>query len=175
MEVFVNSSTENQITACTNSSTILITILLALKFAWTWWNFIFLSPGRLGNRWNHKRSSFTRGTGRSWCTRKNRGLLLIEPSIYTVSIMVFLFWDEFDVEQRKLGKWRYKSKSHDAFYEGIMFPLNVTEELVRWPEMDVRERRWVSVEEAKEGCQHLWMREALERLVRRLGHKSDST
>ncbi|KAJ0974936.1 hypothetical protein J5N97_016901 [Dioscorea zingiberensis] len=77
--------------------------------------------------------------------------------------------------ERKLGKWRYKSKSHDAFYEGIMFPLNVTEELVRWPEMDVRERRWVSVEEAKEGCQHPWMREALERLVRRLRHKSDST
>lgn len=77
-----------------------------------------------------------------------------------------------------------------------MFPLKVTEELVHWPEMDVRERRWVSqqtcynnictlkalilislwwfwliqvsVEEAREGCDHIWMKEALDRLVRRL-------
>lgn len=46
--------------------------------------------------------------------------------------------------QRRLGKWKYKSKTHDAFCEGVMFPLNVTEVLTDWPEMDVRERRWVS-------------------------------
>ncbi|XP_008803888.1 nudix hydrolase 17, mitochondrial-like [Phoenix dactylifera] len=71
-----------------------------------------------------------------------------------------------------LGKWRYKSRSHDAFYEGIMFPLDVTEELVDWPEMDVRKRRWVTVAEAREGCQHPWMKEALERLVTRISNSS---
>ncbi|XP_008812471.1 nudix hydrolase 17, mitochondrial-like [Phoenix dactylifera] len=71
-----------------------------------------------------------------------------------------------------LGKWMYKSRSHDAFYEGIMFPLNVTEELVHWPEMDVRKRRWVTIAEAREGCQHPWMKEALDRLVTRLSNLS---
>lgn len=70
--------------------------------------------------------------------------------------------------ERMLGKWRYQSKTQAATHEGIMFPLSVTEELVRWPEMDVRERRWVTVAEAREGCDHLWMKEALDRLVRRL-------
>lgn len=44
----------------------------------------------------------------------------------------------------RLGRWRYPSKTQHADNEGIMFPLKVTEELVHWPEMDVRERRWVS-------------------------------
>ncbi|KAG1330563.1 nudix hydrolase 17, mitochondrial [Cocos nucifera] len=74
--------------------------------------------------------------------------------------------------ERGLGRWKYKSKTYDAFYEGIMFPLNVTEVLVDWPEMDVRERRWVTVAEAREGCEHLWMKEALERLVKRLSNMS---
>ncbi|XP_072992315.1 nudix hydrolase 17, mitochondrial-like [Typha latifolia] len=76
--------------------------------------------------------------------------------------------------ERRLGKWKYKSRSHDTIYEGILFPLNVTEELVHWPEMEVRNRRWVTVAEAREGCQHLWMREALERLMRRLSNSSKS-
>jgi len=46
--------------------------------------------------------------------------------------------------ERRLGKWRYASKTQHTTNEGIMFPLNVKEELVHWPEMDVRERRWVS-------------------------------
>ncbi|RRT63358.1 hypothetical protein B296_00037554 [Ensete ventricosum] len=70
--------------------------------------------------------------------------------------------------QRKLGRWRYKSRTYDSYYEGIMFPLNVTEELGDWPEMHVRQRKWVTVAEAREGCQHPWMKEALERLVKRL-------
>ncbi|KAJ6805455.1 nudix hydrolase 18, mitochondrial-like [Iris pallida] len=70
--------------------------------------------------------------------------------------------------ERRLGKWRYQSKTQPVVHEGIMFPLNVTEELARWPEMDVRWRRWVTVAEAREGCNHLWMKEALDRLVRRL-------
>ncbi|KAG0485326.1 hypothetical protein HPP92_009405 [Vanilla planifolia] len=69
--------------------------------------------------------------------------------------------------EHRLGKWKYKS-STQAINEGIMFPLKVTEELVHWPEMSVRHRRWVSVAEAREGCKHSWMREALDRLVRRL-------
>ncbi|CAD5165900.1 nudix hydrolase 17, mitochondrial-like [Musa acuminata AAA Group] len=68
----------------------------------------------------------------------------------------------------KLGKWRYKSRTYDAYHEGIMFPMNVTQELGDWPEMHLRERKWVTVAEAKEGCQHPWMKEALERLVRRV-------
>lgn len=67
-----------------------------------------------------------------------------------------------------LGKWMYKSNRYNIFYEGVMFPLNVTEELSYWPEMAVRKRRWVSAAEAREGCQHGWMREALEILLARL-------
>ncbi|KAG1334878.1 nudix hydrolase 17, mitochondrial [Cocos nucifera] len=74
--------------------------------------------------------------------------------------------------ERRLGRWKYKSKTHDAFCEGVMFPLNVTEVLMDWPEMDVRERRWVNVAEAREGCEHLWMKEALERLVIRLSNST---
>lgn len=46
--------------------------------------------------------------------------------------------------ERRLGKWRYPSKTQQKLHEGIMFPLNVTKELVQWPEMEVRKRRWVS-------------------------------
>lgn len=49
-----------------------------------------------------------------------------------------------------------------------MFPLLVKEELELWPEKNVRERKWVSVAEAREVCQHWWMKEALDRFVRRL-------
>ncbi|XP_074572338.1 nudix hydrolase 17, mitochondrial-like [Curcuma longa] len=74
--------------------------------------------------------------------------------------------------EKKLGKWRYKSRTYDAYYEGIMFPLNVTEELGDWPEMHTRERKWVTVSEAMEGCQRPWMKEALERLVERLSNST---
>lgn len=76
------------------------------------------------------------------------------------------------VLQSELGKWSYKSKSQDIMHEGVMFPLNVTEELVRWPEMNVRKRQWVSVEEVKKGCPHSWMIDALDRLIARLRHQS---
>ncbi|KAK7385676.1 hypothetical protein VNO78_31467 [Psophocarpus tetragonolobus] len=68
----------------------------------------------------------------------------------------------------KLGKWSFKSKTHDTFYEGYMFPLLVQEQLDFWPEQNVRQRIWMSVSEAREVCQHWWMKEALERLVNRL-------
>uniref|UniRef100_A0A5B7AUX9 Nudix hydrolase domain-containing protein n=1 Tax=Davidia involucrata TaxID=16924 RepID=A0A5B7AUX9_DAVIN len=64
-----------------------------------------------------------------------------------------------------LGKWIFKSKSHDTSYEGYMFPLLVKEQLEFWPEKDIRQRKWMSVSEAKEVCQHGWMKEALDELV----------
>ncbi|KAH7655975.1 NAD(+) diphosphatase protein [Dioscorea alata] len=67
---------------------------------------------------------------------------------------------EFD-----LGKWFYTSKRNNNFHEGFMFGLNVTKELLQWPEMGTRKRKWVTVEEVRTGCQHQWMTEALERLV----------
>ncbi|XP_028792136.1 nudix hydrolase 18, mitochondrial [Neltuma alba] len=68
----------------------------------------------------------------------------------------------------KLGKWSFKSKTHDTFYEGYMFPLLVQEQLELWPEQNFRQRIWMSVDEAREVCQHWWMKEALDRLVNRL-------
>ncbi|XP_054789992.1 nudix hydrolase 18, mitochondrial-like isoform X1 [Prosopis cineraria] len=72
------------------------------------------------------------------------------------------------VEQGKLGKWSFKSKTHDSFYEGYMFPLLVQEQLEFWPEQNVRDRIWMSVAEAREVCRHWWMKDALDRLVNRL-------
>ncbi|KAI4307663.1 hypothetical protein L6164_030828 [Bauhinia variegata] len=72
------------------------------------------------------------------------------------------------IVQGKLGKWSFKSKTHDTLYEGYMFPLLVQEQLEFWPEQHVRQRTWMSVHEAREVCQHWWMKEALDRLVKRL-------
>ncbi|MQL99155.1 hypothetical protein Taro_031872, partial [Colocasia esculenta] len=72
-----------------------------------------------------------------------------------------------DVEE-ELGRWWYQSKSHESRKVGIMFPLNVTEELHQWPEMGNRRRRWVTVAQARETCQQVWMLEALDILVERL-------
>uniref|UniRef100_A0A2P2KDF6 Uncharacterized protein MANES_02G077800 n=1 Tax=Rhizophora mucronata TaxID=61149 RepID=A0A2P2KDF6_RHIMU len=68
----------------------------------------------------------------------------------------------------ELGKWRFRSKSDDTYHEGYMFPLLVQEQLDFWPEKNVRQRIWMSVAEAKEACQHWWMKEALDVLVNRL-------
>jgi diphosphoinositol-polyphosphate diphosphatase len=68
----------------------------------------------------------------------------------------------------KLGSWNYISKRYNILYEGSMFALNVTNELPKWPEMDTRKRKWVSVAEAREGCQHKWMTYALDKLVSQL-------
>lgn len=70
--------------------------------------------------------------------------------------------------ESELGKWSFKSKSHDAYYEGYMFPLHVEEQLDFWPEKNLRKRIWMSVQEARKACQHWWMKEALDRLVSRL-------
>ncbi|GFY90751.1 nudix hydrolase homolog 21 [Actinidia rufa] len=63
-----------------------------------------------------------------------------------------------------LGIWHFQSKSQDAY----MFPLLVTKQLEYWPEKAFRQRTWMSVTEAKEACQHSWMKEALDKLVKRL-------
>ncbi|KAJ8770253.1 hypothetical protein K2173_012695 [Erythroxylum novogranatense] len=68
----------------------------------------------------------------------------------------------------KLGKWSFLSKRTGTFYEGYMFPLLVTEQLDIWPEKNMRQRIWMTVEEAREVCRHLWMKEALDRFVERL-------
>ncbi|CAL9047156.1 unnamed protein product [Musa banksii] len=60
-----------------------------------------------------------------------------------------------------LGKWT--SKGDDKIH--FMYALRVTEVLQQWPEMDARERKWVTVEEAREVCKHSWMREAVDKLA----------
>ncbi|KAM7479615.1 hypothetical protein LguiA_027828 [Lonicera macranthoides] len=65
----------------------------------------------------------------------------------------------------KLGTWSFKSKSQGTFHEGHMFPLLVTDEFDVWPEKNVRQRIWMSIEEAREACTDLWMREALDAFV----------
>ncbi|KAJ8762994.1 hypothetical protein K2173_023199 [Erythroxylum novogranatense] len=68
----------------------------------------------------------------------------------------------------QLGKWRFKSRTDDTCYEGYMFPLLVKKQLDVWPEKNYRQRIWMSVAEAREVCQHWWMKEALNRLTNRL-------
>lgn len=68
----------------------------------------------------------------------------------------------------ELGQWSFMSKRYGTFYEGYMFPLLVKEQLDLWPEKDERQRIWMDVAEAREVCQHWWMKEALDVLVRRL-------
>ncbi|XP_058108295.1 nudix hydrolase 17, mitochondrial-like [Magnolia sinica] len=74
-----------------------------------------------------------------------------------------------DVED-SLGQWSFVSKRYGTYYEGYVFPLRVTEILDQWPEDDVRKRRWVTVAEARENCQHWWMKEALDKLVDHLSN-----
>ncbi|KAF5445557.1 hypothetical protein F2P56_034603 [Juglans regia] len=64
-----------------------------------------------------------------------------------------------------LGNWQYKSKRQNIMHEVYMFSLLVNDQLDRWPEKNLRERRWMTVAEAREVCQHGWMKEALDVLV----------
>ncbi|XP_061351235.1 nudix hydrolase 17, mitochondrial-like isoform X1 [Gastrolobium bilobum] len=68
----------------------------------------------------------------------------------------------------KLGQWSFISKRHGIYYEGHMFPLFVKEQLDLWPEKNLRRRIWMTVAQAREACQHWWMKEALDILVQRL-------
>ncbi|CAK8534286.1 unnamed protein product [Lathyrus sativus] len=69
--------------------------------------------------------------------------------------------------ESNLGKWYYKSKRQPIMHEGYMFPLLVSKELDNWPEMNLRKRKWLTVDEAKEICPYAWMKEALDELVSR--------
>ncbi|XP_058776232.1 nudix hydrolase 18, mitochondrial-like [Vicia villosa] len=68
----------------------------------------------------------------------------------------------------ELGQWNFISKRYGIYYEGYMFPLFVKEQLDHWPEKNLRTRVWMSVDEAREVCQHWWMKEALDILLQRL-------
>ncbi|KAK7310116.1 hypothetical protein RJT34_07406 [Clitoria ternatea] len=72
------------------------------------------------------------------------------------------------VLEHELGQWSFISKRHGTYYEGHMFPLLVKEQLELWPEKHLRRRIWMNVAEAREVCQHWWMKEALDILVKRL-------
>ncbi|XP_059623215.1 nudix hydrolase 17, mitochondrial-like [Cornus florida] len=72
------------------------------------------------------------------------------------------------VVECELGKWNFKSRRNDVFYEGYMFQLLVKEQREIWPEKDIRQRKWLSVTEARKACQHGWMKEALDVFVRRI-------
>ncbi|KAG4400946.1 hypothetical protein JHK82_018891 [Glycine max] len=72
------------------------------------------------------------------------------------------------IVQHELGQWSFISKRLGTYYEGHMFPLLVKEQLDLWPEKDLRRRIWMSINEAREVCQHWWMKEALDILVERL-------
>lgn len=67
-----------------------------------------------------------------------------------------------------LGYYFFKSKtlqdefSPEGLCKAAVFALLVREELQTWPEQSIRERHWLTIPEAKERCQHVWMREALE-------------
>ncbi|KAK6931307.1 NUDIX hydrolase domain [Dillenia turbinata] len=70
--------------------------------------------------------------------------------------------------ENELGRWKFESKSQGTVHEGYMFPLLVKEQLDLWPEKNIRERRWMTVEEARKACKIEWMRKALDALVQRL-------
>uniref|UniRef100_A0A7N0VNH7 Nudix hydrolase domain-containing protein n=1 Tax=Kalanchoe fedtschenkoi TaxID=63787 RepID=A0A7N0VNH7_KALFE len=70
--------------------------------------------------------------------------------------------------EAQLGRWSFLSETYGTLYEGYMFPLFVTDQLEYWPEQHTRQRIWMSIEEAREKCQHWWMKEALDILVNRI-------
>lgn len=73
--------------------------------------------------------------------------------------------------ERYLGSWDFFSMRHQkdrnvaGCRKGYMFVLAVTEQLDSWPENDARQRKWVSVREAREQCKLEWMRLALDKFV----------
>lgn len=70
-----------------------------------------------------------------------------------------------------LGSWDFLSTRHqkdrnvEGWRKGYMFVLAVTEQLDSWPEKDARQRKWVTVKEAREQCKLDWMRLALDKFV----------
>jgi 8-oxo-dGTP pyrophosphatase MutT (NUDIX family) len=56
------------------------------------------------------------------------------------------------IEQRPIGTFRTckQQDGADSTVEVEVFPLEVSEELNRWPEMSVRQRRWLPLREGAE-------------------------
>ncbi|KAF5953379.1 hypothetical protein HYC85_006235 [Camellia sinensis] len=73
--------------------------------------------------------------------------------------------------EEPLGDWEFRSKSSQnscsvgGGCRGFMFALEVTEELDYWPEQDIYDRKWLTIDEAFKFCRYDWMREALKRLL----------
>ncbi|XP_031498675.1 nudix hydrolase 17, mitochondrial-like [Nymphaea colorata] len=70
--------------------------------------------------------------------------------------------------ETQLGIWTFNSKgSKGGERVAHVFPLKVTNLQDHWPEKEFRERRWVSVEDARKRCKHPWMSKALDQLIMR--------
>lgn len=75
------------------------------------------------------------------------------------------------LREEPLGDWEFRSKSSQnscsvgGGCRGFMFALEVTEELDYWPEQDIYDRKWLTIDEAFKFCRYDWMREALKRLL----------
>uniref|UniRef100_A0A6M2FC96 Nudix hydrolase domain-containing protein n=1 Tax=Populus davidiana TaxID=266767 RepID=A0A6M2FC96_9ROSI len=121
-------------------------------------------------------------------TQKIRKWLRILPLMYIKSLKLHVYQGGWELDESveeaasresleeagvlgnvedELGKWNFLSKRHGTFYKGFMFPLFVTKQLDLWPEKSVRQRIWMTVDEAREVCRHWWMKEALDILVER--------
>ncbi|WJX54356.1 Nudix hydrolase 17, mitochondrial, variant 2 [Trifolium repens] len=103
------------------------------------------------------------------------GLAKVKNMVTTVTRSIFIKernkvsrWCDGGNVECELGQWNFISKRYGIYYEGYMFPLFVKEQLDQWPEKNVRRRVWMTVAQAREVCQHWWMKEALDILVQRL-------
>ena len=67
-----------------------------------------------------------------------------------------------------VGEFKFKSRKKALNASGLkggclarVFVMDVTEEMVKWPEQKKRTRRWMPAADAIEICKHDWMRDAL--------------
>ena len=67
------------------------------------------------------------------------------------------------IGDQPIGTFRTRKKQDGAAIptEVDVFPLEVTEELERWPEMEQRERRWLALDEAAETVREPGLREII--------------
>ncbi|MFL6749357.1 MAG: NUDIX hydrolase [Sphingomicrobium sp.] len=67
------------------------------------------------------------------------------------------------IGDQPIGTFRTRKQQDGAAIpmEVDVFPLEVTEELERWPEMEQRERRWLALDEAAETVREPGLREII--------------
>jgi 8-oxo-dGTP pyrophosphatase MutT (NUDIX family) len=70
------------------------------------------------------------------------------------------------VEKRSVGRYVYEKRGRSRQVE--VFPLEVRKELKRWPEMLIRKRRWMSVDEAASRVRSAELRCCLQKFERSL-------